>query len=82
MTDQILFDKLAYLDKLKAAGIDASQARAHADALDVALRESVATKVDITRLENRIDLAVRDITIRFGGMLIAAVAILIGVKFF
>jgi hypothetical protein len=39
------FDKLAYLDSLKAAGIPEDQARAHAKALDDALRDSVVTKV-------------------------------------
>ena len=43
MTD-LLFDKLAYKDKLTASGIPEAQARAHGDALDEALRESVATK--------------------------------------
>jgi hypothetical protein len=47
MTDQILFDKLVYIDRLKAAGIAEGQARAHADAMDEALREAVATKADI-----------------------------------
>ena len=35
------FDKLAYLDSLKSAGIPDDQARAHAKALDDALRDSV-----------------------------------------
>jgi hypothetical protein len=89
MTDQILFDKLVYLDRLKGAGIPPEQARAHADALDAALRESVATKADIvlvrtdlreavTRLETKIDLGIRDGTIRTGGMLVVAVGIVLG----
>jgi len=32
-TTQISFDKLAYVDRLKAAGIDEHAARAHAEAL-------------------------------------------------
>ena len=59
MADMILFDKLAYIDRLKRAGIDDNQARAHAEAMDDALRESVATKGDlrneISRLENKIE---------------------------
>ena len=46
------FDKLAYLEALKASGIPEQQARAHAVALEDALRDSVATKADIVRLEN------------------------------
>jgi len=97
MADTILFDKLVYVDRLKRAGIDDIQARAHAEAMDDALRESVVTKSDlrneITRLENKIgsesarldtkiDIAVRDVTIRIGAMLIALFAALASIKFF
>jgi len=41
------FDKLAYIDRLKAAGFAEPQARAMADGLDLALREEVATKSDL-----------------------------------
>jgi len=51
----ITFDKLAYIDRLKDAGIDEKQARAQADALDAALKDSVATKYDIEALRNDID---------------------------
>jgi predicted nucleic acid-binding Zn-ribbon protein len=54
MADQILFDKLAYIDRLKRGGVDDNQARAHAEAMDGALRESVATKPDLGGLENNI----------------------------
>jgi hypothetical protein len=50
------FDKLAYVDRLKAAGIAEPQARAMADGLDQALREEVATKSDIAELRNEIGL--------------------------
>lgn len=46
------------------------------------MRESVATKADIAALRAKIDLAVRDITIRTGGMLIAGAAFLAALKFF
>jgi hypothetical protein len=46
----LTFDKLAYVDRLKAAGIDEGQARALADGLDQALREEVATKTDIAAI--------------------------------
>ena len=46
------FDKLAYVDRLKAAGIAEPQARAMADGLDQALREEVATKSDIGGLRS------------------------------
>jgi hypothetical protein len=94
MSDQILFDRLIYIDKLKDAGIPAEQARAHADALDAALRDSVATRVDIGDLKTElrtdipalrhdVHLGFRDATIRTGGMFIVAVGILLGsLKFF
>ena len=41
------FDRLAYIDRLTAAGFEDRQARAHADALDAALHESVASKGDV-----------------------------------
>jgi len=50
------FDKLAYIDRLKAAGFAEPQARAMADGLDQALREEVATKSDVGSLRHEIDL--------------------------
>lgn len=86
MADQILFDKLIYIDRLKRAGVADDQARAHAEAMDEALREAVATKSDlrtaVSDLEHKIELAVRDMTIRTGVMATAIVAILTAIKFF
>ena len=48
------FDKPAFIDALKNSGVSEEQARAHASALDSALRDTVATKSDIQEL--RIDL--------------------------
>lgn len=49
MTDgpTILFDRLIYIDRLTRAGIPDEHARVHADALDEALREAVATRQDV-----------------------------------
>jgi hypothetical protein len=82
MAEQILFDRLVYVDRLRAAGISEEQARAQAGALHAALHESVATKADIARLEQKIELAVRDLTIRMGVGGAAIVAILASLKFF
>ena len=46
------FDKLAYVDRLRAAGFNEPQARAMADGLDQALREEVATKSDVVLLRS------------------------------
>jgi hypothetical protein len=82
MADQILFDRLAYIDKLKSAGIDEAQARAHGEALDSALRDSVATKQDIEAIRRDLQLAVRDMTIRMGVIAIALFGALASIKFF
>jgi cell division protein FtsB len=94
---EITFDKLVYVDRLKSAGVDEPQARAHAEALDQALRDTVATKQDlreeirnlrdemrseIARLDHKIDVAVRDITIRMGGIAIVLFGALASIKFF
>ena len=52
---EITFDKLVYIDRLKSGGIAEPQARAHAEALDQALRDTVATKQDLVAV--RQDLA-------------------------
>jgi hypothetical protein len=89
---EITFDKLVYIDRLKSAGVDEPQARAHAEALDQALRDTVATKHDlrelreemrqeIRRLDHKIDVAVRDLTIRVGGIAVVLFGALASIKF-
>jgi hypothetical protein len=85
-TTQIIFDKLVYVDRLKSAGVEESQARAHADALDQALRDTVVTRQDlreeIVRLEHKIKVAVRDLTIRMGGIAILLFGALASIRVF
>jgi hypothetical protein len=82
---ELLFDKLAYMDRLKRAGISEDHARAHGEAMEEALRETVATRADlrteIARIENKIELAVRDMTIRMGAIAVALFAALASIKF-
>jgi hypothetical protein len=90
MTDpQILFDRLRYLDKLTSAGIPEAQARAHADAMDAALRESVATKsditvvrADITAVRSELAIAVRDLKIWVGSAAVLLFGLLGAIKYF
>ncbi len=86
MENQLLFDRLAYVDRLVKAGIDEGQARALSDALDEALKESVATKADIARVEHKLDLLGRDLTVRVGAMFVGfyglVLATLAAFKFF
>ena len=71
----MMFETLAYIDRLKQAGIDDAAARAHAAALRNALGETVATKDDLkdvraevkdsaARLDHKIDLVARDQTMK------------------
>jgi hypothetical protein len=50
----LTFDKLAYVDRLKAAGVGEREARALAEGLDQALREEVATRSDIATVRTDI----------------------------
>ncbi len=50
MSSVITFDKLAYVERLKECGFTQDQAKGAADALDSALKDSVATKYDIELL--------------------------------
>ena len=52
----ITFDKLAYVAALQASGFNQEQAAAQANALDAALRETVATKSDISDVRHEIEL--------------------------
>ena len=47
----LTFDKLAYVDRLKAAGMGEREARALAEGLDQALREEVATRTDLAAVK-------------------------------
>ena len=47
----LTFDKLAYVDRLKAAGVGEREARALAEGLDQALREEIATKTDLAAVK-------------------------------
>ena len=47
------FDTLSYARRLKDAGVDETQAEAHAEAVRDAITQGVATKADIARLEDK-----------------------------
>ena len=68
MTSQILFDRLAYVDRLKAGSFSEQQARAAADALGEALTETVATKADIAQLETTVSQLETKMEIRFANL--------------
>jgi hypothetical protein len=68
MTSQILFDRLTYVDRLKAGSFSEQQARAAADALGEALTETVATKADIAQLESKIETRFSALDVRFAAI--------------
>jgi hypothetical protein len=51
----VTFDRLTYVDRLKAAGLEEEQARALAEALDGALRDAIVTRADLGELERRLE---------------------------
>jgi hypothetical protein len=63
--DNILFDKLIYIDKLKEAGVSDQQARGHADALNDALHTGIATHSDILTLQTDIAALRNQVELRF-----------------
>ena len=71
----VTFDKLAYSEALKAGGFTPAQATVQANALDVALRETVATKHDLEFVRTEIRAAEQRMTIKLGGMLVIAVGV-------
>ncbi|MHB8260300.1 MAG: CCDC90 family protein [Bacteroidia bacterium] len=84
MAHAIAFDTLAYAKKLIAAGVPAQQAEVQAEALAEIVEERLSTKQDLKELEvalkrdiKEMELRLKyDITLRFGVMLTAAVAII------
>ncbi len=81
------FDKLAYVDALKAGGVGEEQARAHANALDSAMRESVATKADLDNLAVKLRAEVKsdmselkaDLTMRMVMLLLGQAGLVIAI---
>lgn len=72
------FDTLSFVKRLVAAGVEQSQAEAHAEAIRDAMTEGVATKADIASLEARIaELKVTLLFAVFGaaGLLFAALKV-------
>lgn len=49
-----VFNTLAYVRRLREAGVDDARAEAHAEALHVAFHEGVATRADLARVEARV----------------------------
>lgn len=75
----ITFDTLAYVKKLREAGIDEKQAEAQAVALAAVLKETsgeLATKQDIDRLRDQVDAKFRLLQWMLGFNLALSTAVL------
>ena len=57
------FDTLSFAKRLVAAGVERSQAEAHAEAIRDAMAESVATKADIASLEARLGTRIAELKV-------------------
>ncbi len=71
------FDTLKFVEKLEAGGFTRQQAKAAAEAFADAAGQELATKADIGRIENSIELAKRDLKIWFGTAMVAAVGVIL-----
>lgn len=76
----IAFDTLAYANKLKQAGVPDRRAEVQAEAMAELVEERLATKRDLSELEERIANRMNELeyrlTVRLGSMLVVAVSIL------
>jgi len=72
MGTALVFDTHAYVKKLKSVGFTEEQAEVQAETLASLVGEQLATKRDLQEMELRLK---HDLTLRLGGMLAAAIAI-------
>jgi hypothetical protein len=68
----ITFDTPAYVKKLRAVGFSEEQAEVQAGTLSTLINDQLATKQDLREMEERL---MYRLTLRMGGMMIAAVSI-------
>ena len=61
MAAQVLFNPLPYIDRLTREGVSQDLARAHAEALETAFAESVATKRDLTDVKNELQKEIAEV---------------------
>lgn len=80
MVAQFAFDTLAFSKRLAAAGMDARQAEALAEALTAHAFDELATKAGLRELRaemREMELRLKnDLTVRMGAMIVASTAIL------
>lgn len=87
------FDSLGYVRRLEDAGVERRIAETHAEVVRDFILDEVATKADVElvradmrsleeRIDGKLDVLEQRMTVKLGGMLIAAVGLaLAGVRF-
>ena len=78
------FDTLGYFEKLKAAGVPEAQAKAQVEVIREVIEDKLATRRDLKELELAVKNDLKELelrleyrlTVRFGSMLAAGVAML------
>ncbi len=70
------FDTLGYAKHLRGAGVPPNQAEAHAEAARAFIMAELVTKADLIQA---MDTQTLRLTVRLGGMLVAAVAVVGGI---
>ncbi len=83
MGNTATFDTLRYFETLKGVGFTDEQAKAQANAMREVIEERLATKADLVQLQEKLTNEIQKlelrVTLKFGGMLAAAVAVLAAV---
>ncbi len=72
----VTFDTLKFVERLEAGGFSHGQAKAAAEAFIDATSQELATKTDIIGLRSEMLLMEQRMIVKFGGMLVVAVGIL------
>lgn len=71
------FDTLKFVERLEAGGFTPEQAKAAAQAFAEASGQELATKSDVTKLENSLLLLEQPMTIKLGGLIVVATGLIL-----
>ena len=76
----LVFNSLAYFEKLRDAGVTEKQAKVHADAMNELVDDKLATKEDLLFLKEdlrkEIELLKKDLIIKLGSMIMGSISLL------
>ena len=83
----LIFNSLAYFEKLRSAGVTEEQAKVHAEAMNELVDDKLATKQDllllkedlkkdIQMIKQEIEMLKQALIIKLGGMIIGSISIL------